>query len=145
MRGGYSMNILLQIAGFFIMLTIFIFYFIDRKAEVRSNRQFLYFGIAIFISLILDVTSLLFIDYLYNPDLYNIPTIITNIHNRIKKEDNKNNYYSELKLDKDIYNMTTANNYNKNYIYNLINTGLSSYECICGPRKIRDESKINIS
>ena len=73
------MNILLQIAGFFIMLTIFIFYFIDRKAEVRSNRQFLYFGIAIFISLILDVTSLIFIDYLYNPDLYNIPTIITKV------------------------------------------------------------------
>ena len=78
-------------------------------------------------------------------DIENIPTIITNIHNRIKKEDNKNNYYSELKLDKDIYNMTTANNYNKNYIYNLINTGLSSYECVCGPRKIRDESKINFS
>ena len=78
-------------------------------------------------------------------DIENIPTIITNIHNRNKKEDNKNNYYSELKLDKDIYNMTTANNYNKNYIYNLINTGLSSYECVCGPRKIRDESKINFS
>ena len=77
-------------------------------------------------------------------DIENIPTIITNIHIR-KKEDDKNNYYSELKLNKDIYNMTTANNYNKNYIYNLINTGLSPYECVCGPRKIKDESKINFS
>jgi len=73
------MNIMLQTAGLFVMMTIFVFYFIDRKAEVRSNRQFLYFGIAIFVSLLLDITSLILIDYFYVVGSNSIQNIITEI------------------------------------------------------------------
>ena len=52
------MNILLQIAGLFVMIVIFIFYFNDRKAAVKSNKIFLYQGIAICVSIFLDVTSI---------------------------------------------------------------------------------------
>ena len=56
------MNIMLQIAGFFVMIVIFIFYFSDRKAAVKTNRLFLYQGIAIFTSIFLDISSLVFIN-----------------------------------------------------------------------------------
>ena len=56
------MNIMLQIAGFFVMIVIFIFYFNDRKAAVKSNRLFLYQGIAIFTSLFLDILSIVLIN-----------------------------------------------------------------------------------
>ena len=56
------MNIMLQIAGFFVMIVIFIFYFNDRKAAVKSNRLFLYQGIAIFVSIFLDISSIVLIN-----------------------------------------------------------------------------------
>ena len=56
------MNIMLQIAGFVVMVVIFIFYFNDRKAAVKSNKLFLYQGIAIFISLSLDILSIVLIN-----------------------------------------------------------------------------------
>ena len=56
------MNIMLQIAGFFVMIVIFIFYFSDRKAAIKSNRLFLYQGIAIFVSIFLDISSLVFMN-----------------------------------------------------------------------------------
>ena len=56
------MNILLQTAGFCVMLVIFIFYFIYRKAAVKSNRLFLYQGIAIFVSIFLDIFSIVLIN-----------------------------------------------------------------------------------
>jgi len=56
------MNIMLQIAGFFVMIVIFIFYFSDRKAAVKTNRLFLYQGITIFISIFLDVLSIVLIN-----------------------------------------------------------------------------------
>ena len=52
------MNILLQVAGFFVMIVIFIFYFYDRDAAVKSNRLFLYQSIAITISIFLDIFSI---------------------------------------------------------------------------------------
>lgn len=56
------MNIMLQIAGFFVMVVIFIFYFNDRKAAVKTNRLFLYQGISIVLSIFLDISSLVFIN-----------------------------------------------------------------------------------
>jgi len=56
------MNIMLQIAGVVVMIVIFIFYFNDRKAAVKSNRLFLYQGIAIFVSLFLDIFSIVLIN-----------------------------------------------------------------------------------
>ena len=56
------MNIMLQIAGFFVMIVIFIFYFSDRKAAVKTNRLFLYQGITIFTSIFLDVLSIVLIN-----------------------------------------------------------------------------------
>ncbi|MBR6071880.1 MAG: EAL domain-containing protein [Acholeplasmatales bacterium] len=56
------MNIMLQIAGVFVMIVIFIFYFNDRKAAVKSNKLFLYQSIFIFISLFLDITSIVLIN-----------------------------------------------------------------------------------
>ena len=56
------MNIMLQIAGFVVMIVIFIFYFVDRKAAVKSNKLFLYQGIAIFVSLFLDIFSIVLIN-----------------------------------------------------------------------------------
>ena len=56
------MNILLQTAGFFVMIVIFIFYFTYRKAAVKSNRLFLYQGIAIFVSIFLDIFSIVLIN-----------------------------------------------------------------------------------
>ena len=56
------MNIMLQIAGFFVMIVIFIFYFNDRKAAVKSNRLFLYQGIGIFVSIFLDIFSIILIN-----------------------------------------------------------------------------------
>lgn len=56
------MNIMLQSAGIVVMIVIFIFYFNDRQAAVKSNRLFLYQAIAIFVSLILDITSLVLIN-----------------------------------------------------------------------------------
>ena len=53
------MNILLQIAGLFVMIVIFIFYFNDRKAAVKSNKIFIYQGIAICVSIFLDITSII--------------------------------------------------------------------------------------
>ena len=52
------MNILFQVAGFLIMIVIFIFYFYDRKAAVKTNKLFLYQGLAIFLSIFLDVFSI---------------------------------------------------------------------------------------
>lgn len=62
------MNILLQVAGLAIMSVVFIFYFIDRKYAVKSNRLFLYQAIAIFASLVLDIFSLVTIN---KPDIFN--------------------------------------------------------------------------
>ena len=56
------MNIMLQTAGFFVMSVIFLFYFVDRQGAVRSNRLFLYQGIAIFISIFLDIFSIVLIN-----------------------------------------------------------------------------------
>ena len=56
------MNIMLQIAGFFVMIVIFIFYFYDRKAAVKSNQLFLNQSIAIFVSIFLDITSIVLIN-----------------------------------------------------------------------------------
>ena len=56
------MNIMLQIAGVFVMIVIFIVYFNDRKAAVKSNRLFLNQSICIFISLFLDITSIILIN-----------------------------------------------------------------------------------
>ena len=56
------MNIMLQIAGFVVMIVIFIFYFVDRKAAVKSNKLFLYQGIAIFVSIFLDIFSIVLIN-----------------------------------------------------------------------------------
>ena len=56
------MNIMLQIAGLFVMIVIFIFYFNDRKAAVKTNRLFLYQSIVIFISIFLDITSIVLIN-----------------------------------------------------------------------------------
>lgn len=56
------MNIYLQSAGIFVMIVIFIFYFIDRKAAVRSNRIFFYQGLAIFLSLFMDILSIILIN-----------------------------------------------------------------------------------
>ena len=56
------MNIMLQIAGIFVMIVIFIFYFNDRKAAVKSNRLFLYQSISIFASLFLDIISIILIN-----------------------------------------------------------------------------------
>ncbi len=56
------MNIYLQSAGIFVMIVIFIFYFIDRKAAVRSNRILFYQGLAIFLSLFLDILSIILIN-----------------------------------------------------------------------------------
>lgn len=53
------MNIFLQSAGFFVMIVIFIFYFYDRDAAVKTNRLFLYQGIAIIISIFLDIFSII--------------------------------------------------------------------------------------
>ena len=67
------MNIMLQIAGFFVMIVIFIFYFNDRKAAVKSNRLFLYQGIGIFVSIFLDIFSLILInneELTYHPLTY---------------------------------------------------------------------------
>ena len=52
------MNILLQAAGVVVMIVIFIFYFYDRKAAVKSNKLFLYQGLAIFASAVIDIFSL---------------------------------------------------------------------------------------
>lgn len=52
------MNILLQVAGFFVMIVIFIFYFYDRDAAVKTNKLFLYQSIAIIISIFLDIFSI---------------------------------------------------------------------------------------
>ncbi len=62
------MNIMLQIAGLFVMIVIFIFYFIDRKGAVKSNKIFLYQSIAIFISLVIDIISIVLINT--NTDAY---------------------------------------------------------------------------
>ena len=56
------MNIMLQVAGIVVMIVIFIFYFNDRQAAVKSNKLFLYQAFAIFISLVLDITSLILIN-----------------------------------------------------------------------------------
>ena len=56
------MNILLQVAGVFVMIVIFIFYFSDRKAAVKQNRLYLYQSIAIFFSLFCDITSIVLIN-----------------------------------------------------------------------------------
>ncbi len=56
------MNILLQVAGFCVMIVIFIFYFNDRKAAVKQNRLFLYQSIAIFFSLFCDIFSIVLIN-----------------------------------------------------------------------------------
>lgn len=61
------MNILLQIAGVAIMIVIFIFYFIDRKSAVRSNKLFLYQALAIFSSLVIDIFSIVTIN---RPDIF---------------------------------------------------------------------------
>ncbi len=66
------MNILLQVAGFCVMIVIFIFYFNDRKSAVKQNRLFLYQSIAIFWSLFFDIFSIVLIN---TPDLtYSILT-----------------------------------------------------------------------
>lgn len=57
------MNILLQSAGIAIMIVIFIFYFIDRKSAIRSNKLFLYQALAIFASLVIDILSLIAINH----------------------------------------------------------------------------------
>ena len=62
------MNIYLQSAGIFVMIVIFIFYFIDRKSAVRSNRIFLYQGLAIFLSLFVDIISIILINLI--PDSF---------------------------------------------------------------------------
>ena len=56
------MNILLQVAGVFVMIVIFIFYFSERKAAVKQNRLYLYQSIAIFFSLFCDITSIVLIN-----------------------------------------------------------------------------------
>lgn len=61
------MNILLQVAGLIIMLVVFIFYYIDRKYAVRSNKLFLYQAISIFVSLTLDIFSIVTIN---KPDIF---------------------------------------------------------------------------
>ncbi|MCR5647548.1 MAG: EAL domain-containing protein [Acholeplasmatales bacterium] len=62
------MNILFQIAGLIIMSIVFIFYYIDRKYAVKSNKLFLYQAIAIFLSLALDIFSIVTIN---RPDIFN--------------------------------------------------------------------------
>lgn len=59
----------MQTAGLIIMVVIFIFYYIDRKYAVRSNRYFLYQAISIFLSLVLDIFSIVTIN---NPDIFNM-------------------------------------------------------------------------
>ena len=61
------MNILLQVAVLIIMLVVFIFYYIDRKYAVRSNKLFLYQAISIFVSLALDIFSIVTIN---KPDIF---------------------------------------------------------------------------
>ena len=56
------MNIMLQVAGFFVMIVIFIFYFDDRKAAVKSNKLFLYQAITIFVSIVIDIASIIAIN-----------------------------------------------------------------------------------
>lgn len=56
------MNIMLQIAGVFVMIIIFIFYFNDRKAAVKTNRLFLNQSICIFTSCFLDIVSIVLIN-----------------------------------------------------------------------------------
>ena len=56
------MNILLQVAGFCVMIVIFIFYFNDRKSAVKQNRLYLYQSFAIFTSLTLDIISIVLIN-----------------------------------------------------------------------------------
>ena len=51
------------------MAVIFIFYFVERKSAVRSNKLFLYQAIAIFASLVIDILSLFMIN---RPNLFNI-------------------------------------------------------------------------
>ena len=68
------MNILLQSAGVAIMIVIFIFYFIDRKSAVRSNKLFLYQAIAILLSAIIDIFSIVCIN---KPDVF--PMLFTKI------------------------------------------------------------------
>lgn len=50
------------------MIVIFIFYFIDRKYALRSNRYFLYQAMAIFLSIVLDIFSIVTIN---NPNVFN--------------------------------------------------------------------------
>lgn len=57
-----GVNILLQTAGLAIMVVIFIFYYIDRKYAVRSNRYFLYLAMSIYLSLVLDIFSIVTIN-----------------------------------------------------------------------------------
>ena len=52
------MNIMLQVAGFAIMIIIFIFYFSDRAAAVNSNKLFLWQSIAITTSVVIDIFSI---------------------------------------------------------------------------------------
>ena len=56
------MNILLQVAGVCVMTVIFIFYFNDRKSAVKQNRLYLYQSLAIFVSLFLDIFSIVLIN-----------------------------------------------------------------------------------
>ena len=53
------MNILLQTAGLFVMIVIFIFYFYDRDAAVKTNKLFLYQSLAILLSIFLDIFSII--------------------------------------------------------------------------------------
>ena len=52
------MNIMFQVAGFAVMIIIFIFYFSDRAAAVKSNKLFLWQSIAITTSVVIDIFSI---------------------------------------------------------------------------------------